>query len=69
MAASESFTSADNQPPKTAHLMRADAVVDGEVEFTTILWFECFDCIKNFMGEDYQRAHVPESVQALLKRF
>ncbi|MEN8114752.1 MAG: antibiotic biosynthesis monooxygenase [Actinomycetota bacterium] len=52
-----------------AHLMRADAVVDGEVEFTTIIWFESLDSVKNFMGEDYQRAHIPENVQAVLKRF
>ena len=53
----------------SAHLMRADAIVDGEVEFTTIIWFESLDSVKNFMGEDYQRSHVPESAQVVLKRF
>lgn len=53
----------------SAHLMRADTVVDGEVEFTTIIWFEDLDSVKNFMGEDYRRAHVPENAQAVLKRF
>ena len=52
-----------------AHLMRADDVVDEEVEFTTIMWFESLDSVKNFMGEDYQRSHVPENAQAVLKHF
>ena len=52
-----------------AHLMRADQVENGEIEFTTILWFESLDSVKNFMGEDYRRAHVPENAQAVLKRF
>lgn len=52
-----------------AHLMRADRVENEEVEFTTIMWFESLDSVKNFMGEDYQRSHVPENAQAVLKRF
>jgi heme-degrading monooxygenase HmoA len=52
-----------------AHLMRADMVEDEEVEFTTIIWFESLDSVKNFMGADYQRAYVPENAQAVLKRF
>ena len=52
-----------------AHLLRADKVEDEEVEFTTVMWFEDLDSVKNFMGEDYERSHVPESAQAVLKRF
>ncbi len=52
-----------------AHLMRADRVEKEEVEFTTIMWFESLDSVKDFMGEDYQRSHVPENAQAVLKRF
>lgn len=52
-----------------AQLMRADDVVDGEIEFTTIIWFESIDSVKNFMGEDYRRAHLPENARAVLKRF
>lgn len=52
-----------------AHLLRADQVENNEVEFTTIMWFESLDTVKNFMGEDYQRSHVPENAQAVLKRF
>lgn len=53
----------------SADLMRADIVEDEEVEFTTIMWFESLDSVKNFMGEDYRRSHVPEPAQAVLKRF
>ena len=52
-----------------AHLMRADKVEDEEVEFTTVMWFESLDSVKNFMGDDYQRSHVPANAQAVLKRF
>ena len=52
-----------------AHLMRADRVEDNEVEFTTVMWFESLGSVKNFMGEDYRRSHVPESAQAVLKRY
>ena len=53
----------------SANLMRADDVVDGEVEFTTIIWFEDLDSVKNFMGEEYRRAHMPENARAVLKRY
>lgn len=53
----------------SAHLLRANEVENGEVEFTTIIWFESLDSVKRFMGEDYQRAHVPGKAQAVLKRF
>lgn len=52
-----------------AQLMRADDVVDGEVEFTTIIWFESLASVKDFMGEDYRRAHMPDHARAVLKRF
>ena len=52
-----------------AHLMRADLVEDEEVEFTTVMWFESLESVKNFMGDDYRRSHVPENARAVLKRF
>ena len=52
-----------------AHLMRAEAVTDDEVEFTTIMWFETLDSVRNFMGENYQQSHVPANARAVLKRF
>ena len=53
----------------SADLLRADRVVDGEVEFTTIILFDKLDSVRNFMGDDYRRAHVPEEAQAILQRF
>ena len=52
-----------------AHLMRADDIVDDEVEFTTIIWFESIENVKGLMGDDYRRAHVPDNARAVLKRF
>lgn len=52
-----------------AHLMRSDVVVDGEVEFTTVIWFEGLDDVTDFMGTDYRRAHLPENAKAVLSRY
>lgn len=51
-----------------AHLMRAEPR-GGEVEFSTIMWFESLEAIKAFVGEDYEQSHVPERARAVLKRF
>ena len=53
----------------SAQVMRADDVVDGEVEFTTIIWFDSLDSVKGFMGEEYRQAHIPDDARAVLKRF
>jgi len=52
-----------------AHVLRSDVVGDGEVEFTTIIWFESLDNVKDFMGDNYRQAHVPENARAVLERF
>ena len=52
-----------------AHIMRSEDIVDGEVEFTTIIWFDSLDSVRGFMGDDYRKAHVPENAQAVLSRF
>lgn len=53
----------------SAQVMRADDVVDGEVEFTTVIWFDSLDSVRNLMGEDYRQAHMPENARVVLKRF
>lgn len=53
----------------SAHVLRAEDIIDDEVEFTTIIWFAGLDSVKNFIGEDYRLAHVPENARAVLKRF
>jgi heme-degrading monooxygenase HmoA len=50
-----------------AHLLKRD--VSEEVEFVTILWFESLESIREFAGDDYEAAVVPEQARRLLTRF
>ncbi len=44
--------------------------LEEEVEFTTIMWFDAVDNVKDFTGrEDYEEAYVPNAALALLARF
>jgi heme-degrading monooxygenase HmoA len=38
-------------------------------EFITIMWFDSIDAVREFAGEDYERAVVPPEARALLSRF
>lgn len=40
-----------------------------EVEFVTIMIFDCLETIIEFQGENYTKAHVPEAAQKFLKRW
>ena len=40
-----------------------------EVEFVTIMWFDSWDAVKQFAGEDYERAYVPQAAREVLARF
>jgi hypothetical protein len=40
-----------------------------EVEFLTIMWFESWDAVKQFAGEDYEKAYVPPKARKVLSRF
>ena len=40
-----------------------------EVEFVTMMWFDSFEAIRVFAGEDYEAAVVPPQARALLSRF
>jgi hypothetical protein len=40
-----------------------------EVEFVTIMWFDSWQAVKLFAGEDYEHAVVPPKARALLSRF
>lgn len=42
---------------------------EDEVEFITIMWFDSWDAVKEFAGENYERAYVPEKAQKVLIRF
>ena len=40
-----------------------------EVEFITIMWFDSLDKIRQFAGEDYEKAVVHPKAQQLLLRY
>jgi len=40
-----------------------------EIEFITIMQFDNLACIKNFMGDNYDRSYVPENAKKVLSRF
>ena len=42
---------------------------DTEVEFITIMTFDSIDSVREFAGEDYETAVVPEKARAVLARF
>ena len=42
---------------------------DNEVEFVTIMWFDSWDAVKQFAGEEYDRAYVPAKAREVLARF
>ena len=41
----------------------------GEIEFVTIMWFDSLDAVKEFAGENYERAYVPKKARDVLLRF
>lgn len=41
----------------------------GEVEFSTIMLFDSIDVVREFIGLDYEVAHVPAEARAVLARF
>lgn len=40
-----------------------------ETEFITIMWFDSIESVKEFAGDDYEKAVVPEKAQRILSRF
>jgi heme-degrading monooxygenase HmoA len=40
-----------------------------EVEFVTIMWFESWEAVKAFAGDNFETAYVPPKARAILKRF
>ncbi len=44
-------------------------ILDDEVEFQTLMWFDNLDAIRAFVGEDYAVSHVPPAARAVLSRF
>lgn len=52
---------------KSIKLLRRQ--VAEEVEFITIMTFDLLDAVREFVGEDYEMAIVPEKARKLLSRF
>lgn len=50
-----------------AQLLRRD--VAGEVELSTVTWFDSPDAVRRFAGDDWQRAVVTEHARSLLTRY
>lgn len=44
-------------------------IQDDEVEFITIMLFDDINCVKEFVGNDYEKSYVPEEARQILKRF
>jgi heme-degrading monooxygenase HmoA len=42
---------------------------DDEVEFMTLMWFDSWDAVKRFAGEEYERAFVPPEAREVLAKF
>jgi len=40
-----------------------------EIEFVTIMRFDYWDAVKQFAGEDYERAYMPPAAREVLARF
>ncbi len=40
-----------------------------EVEFITVIWFDSFDAVRMFAGEDNEASVVPPKARTLLARF
>jgi len=48
-------------------LLRREA--GDEIEFITVMRFDSLQSVKDFVGEDYERAYVPDKARAVLSRY
>jgi|GEM_PF-30165 len=54
---------------RSIDLLRREQNGEDRVEFTTLMWFDSLDDVRNFTGEDYEVSHVPLAAQAALEEF
>ncbi len=52
---------------KNIQLLRRE--IGEEVEFVTVMLFDSMDAVRQFAGEDYEVAVVPEKARAILSHF
>ncbi len=50
-----------------AHVFRR--VLETEVEFITVMWFDSLDNVRAFVGGDHEVAYVPPAAREVLARF
>ena len=43
--------------------------LENETEFVTIMWFDNWESVKRFAGENFEEAYVPPQARKVLKRF
>jgi heme-degrading monooxygenase HmoA len=43
--------------------------LDDEVEFITIMWFDSWEAVQRFAGDDHERAVVPPKAREVLAHF
>lgn len=60
---------ADKKVPGYRGIQLFRRPADDETEFVTIMWFDSWDAVKQFSGEDYERAYVPARAREVLARF
>jgi len=66
----EIFVGIQNRQIRGFHGIRLlRRAVGPEVEFVTIMEFEALEAVREFAGQDYEAAVVPEKARALLARF
>lgn len=51
------------------HIQLLRRQVGSEVEFITIMLFDSLDAVREFAGEDYEAAVVPDTARAVLSHF
>ena len=52
---------------KGIQLLRRD--LETETEFTTIMWFDNIESVRQFAGDNYETAYVPAKAREVLSRF
>ena len=52
---------------KGIQLLRRE--MQSTTEFITIMWFDSIDAVKEFAGQDFEKAVVPDKAQKILSNF
>ena len=43
--------------------------LEDQTQFTTIMWFDDIESVKQFAGEDYEKCYVPDVARSVLSDF